>query len=144
MIDSGGPAPDFMLRGVDGGRYMLSTATNEGPVVLAFVPPSASEAREVFDTLADIAWAELIDRVAVFGICPSADVAETCSGRGYPFPILVDETGYVANLYELSTGRSRALALADESCSLVWAWTDGPSATLPRERLESAVAELAD
>jgi len=133
-----------MLRGVDDGQYMLSTATNEGPVVLAFVPPSASEAREVFDTLADIAWGELIDRVAVFGICPSADVAETCAGRGYPFPVLVDGSGYVTNLYELSTEADRALAVVDESCSLVWAWTGGPSAAIPRERLESAVADLAD
>ena len=133
-----------MLRGVDDGRYMLSTATNEGPVVLAFVPPSRESAREVFDALADVAWGELIDRVAVFGICPSAKVAESCAGRGYPFPILVDGSGYVANLYELSTEGSRALAVADESCSLVYAWEDGASAAIPRERLESAVADLAD
>lgn len=151
MLETRGPAPDFMLASIENrdATYMLSAATNEGPVVLAFGAAPGTAARELFDDLNGIDWGSLVDRIAVFGICGSESVARDCAERGYPFPVLVDGTGYVAELYDLpetADGRTgQALVLVDRECTVAYGWESAdPGAEPPLGALESAVTALSE
>lgn len=152
MIETDDPAPDFSLSRVDDhyATYMLSAAARDGPVVLAFFPSSVEDARPLLSGLAEIDWASLIDAVAVFAIGTDEATGERLvSELDLPFPVLQDRDAYVTDLYEVGLraegrGPRRGLVLADQSCTVQFAWeADGPDDEPPLSTLEAAVADLA-
>jgi peroxiredoxin len=149
MLDAGDPAPDFGLPSAADpeARYRLSAAVDAGPAVLAFVPPGAERARRLLVTLEAIDWPLLVDRIAVFAIASTGPVADQLADRGYPFPVLVDESGYVQELYGLSTrdgpADGRALVVVDRRCTIRYAWAAADAGeAVPRSDLTGAVRSL--
>lgn len=150
MLDAGDPAPDFYLPSAadPSAEYMLSAAADAGPVVLAFVPDDETEARTLLDSLAGLDWAELADRISVFGIGQSESVTRSLAEAGLPFPVLYDFDGYVADLYGVADrargeGTRRALVLADRRCTIRYTWQgDSASAVPPLDAFEDAVRAL--
>lgn len=147
MLDAGDPAPDFTLPGADdpSATYMLSAAARRGPVVLAFAPADDDPARELLAGLAGIDWAALIDRIAVLGICP--DGATAAGLPDLPFPTLLDDRGYVADLYGVPArpggGPRQALVLADSDCTIRYRWvSDRDQADPPLGDLADAIGSL--
>jgi peroxiredoxin len=152
MLDAGDPAPDFSLSRVDDhyATYMLSAAAKEGPVVLAFFPGDAGDARPMLSKLAGIDWGSLIDSVAVFAIGTDEGAGQhLVADLSPPFPVLQDRDSYVTDLYEVAqradgSGPQRTLVVADQSCTIDWRWTAAdPTESVPVAELESAVAALA-
>jgi|AntDeeMinimDraft_5_1070356.scaffolds.fasta_scaffold32252_2 peroxiredoxin len=138
MLDTGDPAPDFYLPAVHdpNAEYMLSAAADAGPVVLAFVPDIAADAQPFLEELAELDWAALADQISVFGIGHSRTALQTLLGD-LPFPLLHDRDGYVTDLYGLSDsasgeGPQRALVLADQQCTIRFAWVASDTDGSPR------------
>lgn len=128
MLEPGDPAPDFLLPAVTDpdAEYMLSAAANAGPVVLAFVPSVQQDAASLLDALAHLDWASLADQISVFGIGDDQRLLAELA-PGLPFPLLVDREAYVSDLYGIAdrdagTGAQRALVLADQRCTIRFAW----------------------
>jgi peroxiredoxin len=115
--------------------------------VLAFVPDNPADAGSLLDDLADFEWAALADRISVFGIGRS-QAALVSLAEGLPFPLLVDPEGYVTDLYgvadrESGPGPHRALVLADQRCTIRFAWqASTPAADPPLEDLQAAIRSL--
>jgi len=127
MLDVGDPAPDFYLPAATDpdAEYMLSAAANAGPVVLAFVP-SEQEAPPLLDALANLDWGSLADQISVFGISDDQQALAELA-PDLPFPLLYDPEAYVADLYGIAdhdsgAGPRRALVLADQRCTIRFAW----------------------
>lgn len=152
MLEEGDPAPDFSLSRVDDhyATYMLSAAAREGPVVLAFLPEDAAAGSQVLAELAAVDWASLIDSIAVFAIGTDEEIgARLVEELDPPFPVLQDRDAYVTDLYEVGSradgrGQRRGLVLADQSCTVQFAWEAGDAEEpVSIEDLEVAVSDLA-
>lgn len=149
MLDTGDPAPDFYLPAATDpeAEYMLSAAADAGPAVLAFVPDISADAQPLLTELAGLDWAALADRISVFGIGRSQTALQTLAGD-LPFPLLVDPEGYVTDLYgvadrESGAGPHRALVLADQRCTIQFAWqASTPAADPSLDDLQSAIRSL--
>jgi peroxiredoxin len=149
MLDTGDPAPDFFLPAAEdpSAEYMLSAAADAGPVVLAFISGPDPAARRLLQTLADLKWAALTDRISAFGICPDGRAAERLAAD-VSFPVLVDRGAYVADLYGVADRQAggdsdRAVVLVDQQCTIRFCWraSDGDEHP-PLERFRSAVSDL--
>ncbi|QSG10799.1 Peroxiredoxin [Halapricum desulfuricans] len=147
MLEAGDPAPDFYLPAADdpGAEYMLSAAADAGPVVVAFVSDVESTARPLLKRLAGVEWAQVVDRLSVFGIGTDEDALARLA-EGVPFPVLYDRGGYVTDLYGVDqTSRSdQAIVVADSRCVIRFAWDGADAAELPLEAVQSAVAEATE
>lgn len=149
MLDTGDPAPDFYLPAATDpdAEYMLSAAANAGPVVLAFVPSAEQEAASLLDALTALDWASLADQISVFGIGDDEQLLALLA-PDLPFPLLYDPEAYVSDLYgiadrETGVGPRRALVLADQRCTIRFAWmASGPGEDPPVEALADAIRSL--
>ncbi|WP_315908446.1 redoxin domain-containing protein [Halapricum hydrolyticum] len=149
MLEAGDPAPDFYLSAANapGAEYMLSAAADAGPVVLAFVPDDESAARPLLEALAGVDWAQVVDRLSVFGIGTDPDALARLA-EGLPFPVLHDRGGYVTDLYGVGRttgGLRRALVVADPRCVIRFAWeVSDANDQVPLDELQSAVVEATE
>jgi len=149
MLDTGDPAPDFFLPAASdpNAEYMLSAAANAGPVVLAFVPGEEERAASLLAALASLDWGSLAGQISVFGI---GDDQQTLAGLtpDLPFPLLYDPEAYVADLYGIAdhdsrAGPRRALVLADQGCTIQFAWmASGADEDPPLDGLAGAIRVL--
>lgn len=135
MLDPGDTAPDFDLLGpTDDGfaTYRLSAAAQAGPVVLCFYEfDFAPTCAETLRALADADWSG-VDRCSIFGISGDGPYAHRkfLEELGLGFPLLVDRTGDVADLYGvLDESRDgipmvprRSVFVVDRSCTVRHAW----------------------
>jgi peroxiredoxin len=149
MLDAGDPAPDFLLPAATdpGAEYMLSAAANAGPVVLAFVPSAEQEAASLLNALAALDWASMATQMSVFGMGDDQQLLARLA-PDLPFPLLVDREAYVSDLYgiadrEAGAGPRRALVLADQRCTIRFAWmASDPGESPPLEDLVGAIRSL--
>ncbi|QCC49747.1 redoxin domain-containing protein [Halapricum salinum] len=149
MLDTGDPAPDFYLPAATDpdAEYMLSAAANAGPVVLAFVPSAEQEAASLLEALTALDWASMATQISVFGIGDDQELLGRLA-PDLPFPLLYDPEAYVTDLYGIAdrdsgVGPRRALVLADQGCTIRFAWmASAVSETPPLEDLVDAIQSL--
>lgn len=121
-LEAGTKAPDFTLKGIDGGSYSLSAALQRGPVLLAFFKESCPTCQFTLPYL------ERIHRGIRDGSAPQLwgisqnDISETkrfAQELGLTFPLVADEEGYpVSNDYGLTRVPSLYLVEPDGTIRL--------------------------
>jgi peroxiredoxin len=136
-------APDFTLPGTGGdgaepSEYSLSTALEDGPVVVSFYlfdfHPACTE--HMCD-LHDLAWLDLTDDVTVFGISTDRTFSHQAfaEAEGLEVPLLSDSDGTVAEnydaLYDEFQGHKRiakrSVYVVDTNGTIAYAWqTEDP------------------
>jgi peroxiredoxin len=133
MVDVGGIAPDFTLRGTDGqllSQYTLSKFTADGHVVLSFYMNDFSPvcSQQMCD-LDDVDLFQFEDGISMFGISPDYVYShrEYSRQKGLTFPLLSDTKFEVSEAYgvydgELESGVRRALFLVDSDQRVRYKW----------------------
>jgi peroxiredoxin len=138
MLQRGDEAPDFELRGTDGGEirdYRLSEHLAEGPVVLAFYPQDFSPVcTEELCTLHEGDYFAFEPGVDIFGVSTDGVYShrEFARKHGIGFPLLSDGEGAVAEQYSARYEQThdrfgmrvvkRSLYLIDEDRTVQYAW----------------------
>jgi len=105
-LTAGSKAPDFSLRGMDGGNSSLHDALKQGPVLVAFFKVSCPVCQYTFPYLERLDKAYGGKKVTIFGISQDnqRDTAAFLKEYGVTFRTLLDDpNGYAAsNAYGLT------------------------------------------
>lgn len=102
-LDAGQPAPAISAHDLNGKPISLTDYAGK-PVMLTFWSPDCGACREELPTLQTIAAdpnAE-VTLVTVVSKLPAADVQQFVAEAGLTFPVIVDETGQIAQDYEIT------------------------------------------
>ncbi|RLM59326.1 alkyl hydroperoxide reductase [Halobellus sp. Atlit-31R] len=149
MIREGVTAPEFALPGTDSsadtdvGRYRLTDALQQGPVLLSFYlfdfHPACTTA---LCDLHDLAWFDIDESVTVFGISTDRSYSHQAFAEAerLGYTLLSDSDGSVAESYgvlydefrEHKRIAKRSVFLVDTDRTIRYAWSTDDPAEQPR------------
>jgi peroxiredoxin len=139
-IVTGGIAPGFSLKALDGKEYSLGKLMQRGPVVAAFFKISCPVCQFTFPFLERLYQRYGSDEVAFIGISQdnTADSKDFARQFGVTFPVLLDEKGYpVSNAFGLTNVPTVFLIDTDGSVKVA-------SMGFAKSDLETVAKELAE
>ena len=106
-LSAGTKAPEFELAAMDGSKFSLQDALNQGPVLAVFFKISCPICQYALPFYERIYKANASGNVSILGISQNEkrDTAEFAKRYGITFPILLDDTKTfpVSNAYGLTT-----------------------------------------